>query len=39
LPAEAFGLPNFNVTMPDGYQIAFFTAYVEPNQPPVVLKH
>lgn len=33
------GLPNFNVTTPDGYQVAFFTAYVASGQPPVVLKH
>jgi catechol 2,3-dioxygenase-like lactoylglutathione lyase family enzyme len=30
-------LPNFNVTTPDGYSIAFFTAYVAAGQPPVVL--
>jgi catechol 2,3-dioxygenase-like lactoylglutathione lyase family enzyme len=30
-------LPNFNVTTPDGYSVAFFTAYVGPGEPPVVL--
>jgi hypothetical protein len=30
-------LPNFNVTTPDGYSIAFFTAYVAAGEPPVVL--
>lgn len=36
---DEYRLPNFNVTTPDGYQIAFFTAYVAPEQPPVKLKH
>jgi RNA polymerase sigma factor (sigma-70 family) len=34
---DEHALPNFNVTTPDGYSIAFFTAYVPPGQPPVVL--
>jgi len=34
---DEHGLPNFNVTTPDGYSIAFFTQYVPPEQPPVVL--
>jgi RNA polymerase sigma factor (sigma-70 family) len=34
---DEYRLPNFNVTTPDGYSIAFFTAYVPPDKPPVVL--
>jgi RNA polymerase sigma factor (sigma-70 family) len=33
---DEHALPNFNVTTPDGYSIAFFTQYVAPGQPPVV---
>jgi RNA polymerase sigma factor (sigma-70 family) len=33
---DEHGLPNFNVTTPDGYSIAFFTQYVPPEQEPVV---
>ena len=34
---DEYGLPNFNVTTPDGYVVAFFTEYVPPETPPVVL--
>ena len=34
---DEHALPNFNVTTPDGYSIAFFTQYVAPDQPPVFL--
>jgi RNA polymerase sigma factor (sigma-70 family) len=34
---DEHGLPNFNVTTPDGYSIAFFTQYVPPEEAPVVL--
>ena len=34
---DEHALPNFNVTTPDGYSIAFFTQYVPPEQPPTVL--
>jgi RNA polymerase sigma factor (sigma-70 family) len=34
---DEHGLPNFNVTTPDGYSIAFFTQYVPREQAPVVL--
>jgi RNA polymerase sigma factor (sigma-70 family) len=34
---DEHGLPNFNVTTPDGYTIAFFTQYVAPGTPPIVL--
>jgi RNA polymerase sigma factor (sigma-70 family) len=34
---DEHSLPNFNVTTPDGYSIAFFTQYVAPDQSPVVL--
>ncbi len=32
---DEHGLPNFNVTTPDGYSIAFFTQYVPSGRPPV----
>jgi RNA polymerase sigma factor (sigma-70 family) len=34
---DEHALPNFNVMTPDGYSIAFFTGYVPPGQPPIVL--
>lgn len=34
---DEYRLPNFNVTTPDGYSIAFFTQYVPPGSPPTVL--
>jgi RNA polymerase sigma factor (sigma-70 family) len=34
---DEHGLPNFNVTSPDGYSVAFFTQYVAPGEPAIVL--